>query len=175
MGRFNHLTLEELYDELEEIDKRVPAQRVLVAIGHKLGDANKDLAPRHNVSRKTIRNWLDRFEEQPVEQAPYDAPRSGRPAKLTDQERERFFEHLRQSPAEFGYESQAWSPVLVHDHLETEFGVKYTLVHIRRLMHEAGLTWRTARPRHYEADPEQEAEFQNAVKKTQENGSTKRN
>lgn len=175
MDRLDHLTLEELYDELEQIDQRVPAQRVLVAIGHKLDDANKDLAPRHNVSRKTIRNWLDRFEEQPVEQAPYDAPRSGRPAKLTDQERERFFAQLRQSPEEFGYERQAWSPVLVHDHLETEFGVEYTLVHIRRLMHEAGLTWRTARPRHYEADPEQEAEFQNAVKKTQGDGSTKRN
>lgn len=166
MDRLDHLTLDGLYEKLEEIDERVPAQRVLVAIGHKLGDANKDLAPRHNVSRKTIRNWLDRFEEQPLEKAPYDAPRSGRPAKLTDQERERLVEHLRKSPEEYDYERQVWSPVLVHDHLETEFGVEYTLVHIRRLMQEAGLTWRTARPRHYQADTEQEAEFQNAVKKT---------
>jgi len=175
LDRLDHLTLEELYAELEEVDKRVPTQRVLVAIGHTLGPANKDLAPRHNVSRKTIRNWLDRFEEQPLEQAPYDAPRSGRPAKLTDREKERFFKHLQEPPEGFGYERQAWSPVLVHDHLETEFGVEYTLVHIRRLMHGANLTWRTARPRHYEADPEQEDEFQQAVKKTPEDGSTKGN
>lgn len=166
MGRLPHLTLDELWDRLDEIDEKTPAQRVLVAISHKLGDSNKDLAERHHVSRKTIRNWLDRFEDQPLDQAPYDDPRSGRPSKLTDEEREEFFEHLHQSPDEFGFDRQVWSPVLVHHHLDHEFGVEYTLVHIRRLMHEAGLSWRTARPRHYEADPEKEAEFQETVKKT---------
>lgn len=34
-------------------------------------------------------------------------------------------------------------------------------------MHEAGLSWRTARPRHHEADPEKEAEFQETLEKNE--------
>jgi hypothetical protein len=33
------------------------------------------------------------------------------------------------------------------------------------MMREAGLSWRTARPRHYDADPEEEAEYQETVEK----------
>ena len=60
---------------------------------------------------------------------------------------------------------QAWFPTLVFHHVKEKFDVEYSLRHIRRLMDEAGLSWRTPRPRHHEADPELQAEFEETVEK----------
>jgi len=165
MDRLDDITMEELQELREQIDEGTPKERVLAAIGRKQGDQIDTLAERHGVVEKTIRNWLDRFAEQPIEQAPYDAPRSGRPADLTDEEKEEFMADLHESPEEFGYDRQVWFPLLAYHHLKDKFGVEYSLRHIYRLLHEAGLSWRTARPRHYEADPEAETEFQETVQK----------
>jgi len=165
MGRLDGVTLDELQEQLGEADKKKPVKRLLAAIAYKQGDSKDRLAERHDVSLKTIYNWLDRFEEQPIEQAPYDDPRSGRPAKLTDDDREAFIADLHESPKESGYDRQVWFPLLVYQHLQEQYNVEYSLVHIRRMMREAGLSWRTARPRHYEADSEEEAEFQETVEK----------
>ena len=43
----------------------------------------------------------------PIEQAPYDAPRPGGPAKIEGQDREQLFEQLQQPPTELGYDQQA--------------------------------------------------------------------
>jgi len=71
------------------------------------------LADRHGVVKRTIQNWLDRFEEQSIERAPYDAPRPGGPAKIDGTEREQLFEQLQQPPTKLGYDQQAWSAKLL--------------------------------------------------------------
>lgn len=165
MGRLDHLTLEELHEQLERTEGNVPTQRVLAAIGRKQGATLDELAERHNVTEKTVRNWLDRFADQPLEDAPYDEERSGRPSKLTDEEKAEFLADLQESPEDFGYDRHAWYPVLAHHHLSEEYGVEYSLRHVYRLLEEAGLTYRSARPQHYRADPEDEAEFRDTVQK----------
>lgn len=165
MVRLEDISKEGLWQLLDDIDGSVPTQRVLAAIATKQGDSTSRLADRHNVSQQTIRNWLNRFEDRPLDEAPFDDSRSGRPWKLTEDERERLMNELRESPEEVGFDRQAWFPRLVYHHLQSEYGVEYSLRHIRRLLREAGLTWRTARPTHYEGDPEQAAEFQDTVKK----------
>jgi transposase len=165
MIQLDNTSLEELRSQLDEVEEKVPTQRVLAAIGRKLGSSTKELAELHDVSGDTIRNWLNRFKQQPIEQAPYDDARSGRPPKLSDEEKEEFIADLHESPEEFGYDRQVWFPLLAYHHLKDKFDVEYSLVHIRRMMREAGLSWRTARPRHYDADPEEEAEYQETVEK----------
>lgn len=159
------VSLEELQTELDKIDEKVPTQRVQTAIGRKLGLSTDTLAELNDVSEQTIRNWLNRFKDQPIEQAPYDDSRSGRPSKLTDEQKDEFFADLHKSPEEVGYDRQVWFPVLAYHHLKETYDVEYSQSQIYRLLHEAGLSWRTARPRHYEADPEAEAEFQETVQK----------
>jgi len=165
MGRLDDITLEELHELREQTEGAVPRERVLAAIGRKQGDKIDTLAERHGVVEKTIRNWLDRFEEEPIEQAPYDQSRSGRPSKLEDEQREELFEHLQDPPTELGYDQQAWSPKLLLHHVKEEYDVEYSEGHARKLLGKAGLSCRTARPRHHEADPEKEAEFQQTVQK----------
>ena len=107
MGRFDDITMEELQELREQTEGGVPQERVLAAIGRKQGDQIDTLAERHGVVERTIIYWLDRFEEEPIEQAPYDEPRPGRPSKLDDDEREQLFEDLQNPPTELGYEQQA--------------------------------------------------------------------
>ena len=169
MGRLDDITLEELQQLRERTEGEIPRERVLAAIGRKQGDELETLAERHGVVEKTIRNWLDRFAEEPIEQAPYDDPRPGRPSKLNENERKQFFEQLHQSPTELGYDQQAWSPKLLLHHVKEEYGVEYSEGHARKLLGKAGLSCRTARPRNHEADPEQETEFQQMVEKNGRN------
>lgn len=169
MVRLEDVPMEELWQLLDDIDESVSTQRVLAAIAAKQGDSTSRLAERHNVSQQTIRNWVSRFEDRPLDEAPFDEGRSGRPQKLTEEEQEQLVAELQDSPQAVGFEQQAWFPRLVYHHLQSEYGVEYSLRHIRRLMREAGLSWRTARPTHYEGDPEQAAEFQETVKKTDSN------
>jgi transposase len=165
MNQLDSVSMEELHELLSEVDEGIPTQRILAAIAYKQGDSKTRLAERHDVTWKTVDNWLNRFAEQPIEQAPYDEQRSGRPPKLTEEQRDVLFEELHDSPEEFGYDRQAWFPTLVYHHVKEKFDVEYSLRHIRRLMDEAGLSWRTARPRHHEADPELRAEFEETVEK----------
>ncbi|PGF14446.1 hypothetical protein CP556_20090 [Natrinema sp. CBA1119] len=154
MGRLDDITLEELYDLKEQIDEGKPRDRVLAAIGRKQGDQLDTLADRHGVVEKTIRNWLDQFEEEPIEKAPYDAPRPGGSAKIEGQDREHLFEQLQQPPTELGYDQQAWSAKLLLHHVNEEYSVEYHEDYAYELLREAVLSLWTARPQHYEADPE---------------------
>lgn len=165
MGRLDQITLDELHDVLGQTEGNKPTQRVLAAIGRKQGATLSELAERHNVAEKTIRNWLDRFSEQPFSDAPYDDDRSGRPSKLSESQYQELFEQLHKSPTEFGYDREVWFPELVHQHIRNTFNVEYSKRHVYRLLDEAGLSYRTARPRHYQADPEKEAEFRDTVQK----------
>lgn len=133
MVRLEDISKEDLWQLLDDIDGSVPTQRVLVAIATKQGDSTSRLADRHNVSQQTIRNWLSRFESRPLEDAPFDDPRAGRPRKLTKEEHDRLMGELQESPEAVGFDRQSWFPRLVYHHLQSEYGVEYSLRHIRRL------------------------------------------
>lgn len=165
MGRLDEIELHELHELLDEIEGKKPTQRVLAAIGRKQGAKLDELAEQHNVAEKTIRNWLDRYTERPLSDVPYDDDRSGRPTKLSELQQQKLYEHLHKSPTEFGYDREVWFPELVHKHISDTFSIEYSIRHVYRLMEEAGLSYRTARPRHYQADPAKEAEFKDTVQK----------
>ena len=98
MGRLDDVTLEELQELRKQTAGEIPRERVLAAIGRKQGETLETLAERHDGVEKPIRNWLDRFDEEPIEQAPHDAPRSGRPPTLDAEQREHLFAQLQQPP-----------------------------------------------------------------------------
>jgi Transposase and inactivated derivatives len=165
MGRLDDVTMEELQELREHTEGEIPRERVLAAIGRKQGDQIDKLAERHGVVERTISYWLDRFKEEPIEQAPYDDPRPGRPSKLDEEGRRELFENLQQSPTKLGYEQQAWSPKLLLAHVKEEYSVEYSKGHARKLLSKAELSCRTARPSNHEADIKKKEEFQQTVQK----------
>lgn len=161
------LTVEDLQSKLAETDDDGKAvKRLMVAIAYKQGQSPGDIEDTFGISSKNVYVWLDRFEERGLDKALHDEPKPGRPSKLTDDQFDELEAILDKSPEDAGYDVQAWSPKFVQHWLKTQFDIEYTERHIRRLMHDAGLSWRTARPEHFEADPEEIAEFQETYKKS---------
>ncbi|AKH96617.1 IS630 family transposase [Halanaeroarchaeum sulfurireducens] len=169
--KINDISIEELQEKLASVDNDAKAvKRLMVAIAYKHGTSPADIEDMYGISKKNVYQWLDRFEERELDDALYDEPKPGRPPKLSDDQREKLQHVLEKAPEDAGYTGiQAWTPQFVQHWLKTHFDVEYTLRHVRRLMDDAGLSWRTARPEHYEANPEDVAEFQETFKKSDEN------
>lgn len=144
MGRLDDISLGELQELRETTEGEIPRERVLAGIGRKQGDTIDRLAERHDVVEKTIRNWLDRFVDSSLEQAPYDEERSGRPSKLSEEQRKQLFDEFSNPPTESGYNRQAWTSSLAVHHIKTIYDVENTPRNIRYLLKEADPSWRTA-------------------------------
>ena len=111
-------------------------------------------------------NRLERLESEPFEEVIYDADRPGRPSKLTEDEWGQLLSILDGSPDKVGIDAPHWSPRLVQVFLEEEFDVTYSRGHIRELLHQAGFTWKTARPEYAGGDERARDAFKEAFKKT---------
>lgn len=96
----------------------------------------------------------------------YDKPRSGRPSELSDEEYDQFVEILHNSPEEVGFDAPAWSVPLARAYLSEAFDVDYCDRHVRRLMSEAGLSSKTARPEYYKFDERAQEAWQDGFKKS---------
>lgn len=167
-GKLSDTETEDLVDQLaEQPDEGQAVMRLVAAREYKAGLSPAQIEDKYGWSEGTVYHWLGYFEERGDDAALVDKPRSGRPRKLTDEQYEQFIDELQESPQEFGYDHQAWFPLLAHHYLRSEYDVEYSLRHIRRLLNEAELSWRTARPRHHKADPEEEVEFQETVEKNE--------
>lgn len=165
MGRLTDISIDDLQEALGSVDQKKPAQRLFAAIAYKNGVTQTELAEWFNVERKTIYNWLTRLEERDLESAPLDVDRPGRPRKLSDEQLAELDVILQHSPAEVGFDAPAWTTELLQQFIRTRFDTVYSRPSCRRLMKEAGLSYRTPRQAAAEADPEEREGFERELKK----------
>ena len=173
MDYLENVTVNELQEILAELDEKKPVQRILAGIACKDGVEQQTIAERHDVHPNTVRNWLtrlERLESEPFEEVVYDAPRPGQSRELSEDEHDRFVEALHDSPEEVGLDARAWTVPLARQYLEDEFDVEYCRRHVRRLMAEAGLSWKTARPEYADADERAQDAFREGLKKDGRSG-----
>jgi transposase len=109
---------------------------------------------------------LERLEDEPMEAVVHDEPRSGRPRKLTSDQWDKLNQMLENSPNEVGIEAPHWTPRIVQHLIEEKFDTEYTKRHVQDLLHEAGYTWKTARPEYAKGDERAREAFKEGVKKT---------
>jgi transposase len=70
----DEISVEELQDALDNVEKTRPTQRLLVASACKNGITQTELAKGYDVQRRTIYSWLKRFVGvESLEQAVTDA------------------------------------------------------------------------------------------------------
>ncbi|MCO8243645.1 MULTISPECIES: helix-turn-helix domain-containing protein [unclassified Haladaptatus] len=82
MAQLEDVSTAALREALQDADDATTTKRIMVAIAYKQGVSQTELADWYGLSRKTIYNWLQRFEEESIRNAASDKPRSGRPPKL---------------------------------------------------------------------------------------------
>lgn len=154
MEHLEDITVEDLQQALSEVDGKKPAKRILAAIAYKNGITQTELAEWYDVERRTIYSWLKRLDSGRIEEAVYDAHRSGRPSKLSAEQRATLERVLHQSPREVDYDAPAWTPELVKQYMHEAFSVDYSLPSCRRLMKDIGLSYRIPRRSLSDRDPD---------------------
>ena len=144
MAALETVSADDLRRVLAEVDDAAAVQRLMAAITYKEIDdlTQGEVAALYGFSSTWASKWftrLERLADEPFEEVVYDKPRSGRPAKLSESERQRFVNALHEPPAEAGLDARAWTVPLAQQYLDREFDVEYCDRHVRRLLTEAGL------------------------------------
>jgi transposase len=137
MNKLDGVPLASLRQELDAAESPKAVKRLMVAIAYKDGVPVSVLSDRYDVPESTLYYWLDRIADKPLAEAVEDDDRPGRPAELDGPEREALFDALADSPEAHGFEASSWTPDLVREFIEREFGVSYSLGHVRRLVRKS--------------------------------------
>ena len=171
MATLENVSVEDLRQILAEVDDADATKRLMAAITYKEIDdlTQTEAATLYGFSSSWASKWFNRLErlaDEPFEEVVYDQPREGRPAELSEEEYDQFVEALHESPEKVGLDAPAWSVPLARHYLLEEFDVEYSARHVRRLLSEAGLSWKTARPEYYKSDDRAQEAWQEGFKKS---------
>jgi len=140
-------------------------KRLVAALEYKSGLSPAKIQGKYGWHEQTVSDWLDIVAERDTS-ALGDLPRGGSQSHLTDDQWDELTATLAASPSEAGVDAPAWRPPLVHEYIAENFDVEYSLAHMYRVMKKAGLSVQTARPIHYEADPEEQRRWRAEFKKS---------
>ena len=101
------------------------------------------VARKVGVHRQSVNRWARQLAAG-GRAALRKAPRAGRKPRLSAADRRRIMEGLKRGPEALGYETGLWTSWRVADLIERECGVRYTTVHVWRILRELG--WSCQRP-----------------------------
>lgn len=113
------------------------------------GDSPEEVADRLNVDRRTIYNWVTRFEQRaelPLEQRLADGLRSGRPATALHIIDELLDAVLDDDPRAHGYQSTVWTTDLLRRYLRTTQQLEVCGKSVSLALQRLHVAWK--RPRH---------------------------
>ena len=156
---------EQLREQLRTERDPKAIKRLVVALEYKFGLSPAKIQHKYGWHEQTVYDWLDIVAEREGV-ALGDLPRGGSQSRLTDDQWKDLTATLAASPADAGVDAPAWRPPLVREYIADTFGVEYSLAHMYRVMKKAGLSVQTARPIHYEADPEEQRRWRAEFKKS---------
>lgn len=130
-------------------------RRTVAILEFDRGRSAAEIARMLGVSRQTIHNWLAAFGQAPSPATLADAPRSGRPRLLDEEDTDLLDILLGLTPQHFGFPAVNWTVPRLREALELGTGRRVSCDTIRRQLWELDYVWK--RPRYGLApDPERE-------------------
>ncbi len=153
--RLNLEALEELAHH--EPDKR-RFLRLRVVILALRGHTAVDIADLLGVSRRAVQTWIARYNADGPDGLS-DRPRPGRPSRLTGPQLEQLRRRIDAGPRPEDGVCALRGPE-IQLIIQREFGVAYTQAAVYFLLHRLGYSCLDPRPRHLDADPQAQEEFQ---------------
>lgn len=127
-----------LRSELKDMCCQTPDSRVLhrmhciLLVGH--GASCYQVGALFRENPRTIERWVHQYNEYGVEGLRDD--RTGRPAKVRDDQLKQLKADIRKSPRQIGYRQPDWDGRLLRFHLEHRHGVELSLRQCQRLLHQ---------------------------------------
>jgi len=116
------------------IKRRVRAGRLLLA-----GKSPPEVARLVGAPRQTVYRWREVLTVGGIE-ALRDMSKGGRPAELGAAELSRLYVALLEGATAHGFATPLWTLKRVRALIEREFGVRYSEVHVWRLLGQLGLS-----------------------------------
>ena len=107
------------------------------------GKQTIEIAHMLGATRRTVRRWKALFRQRGA-RGLQARPAPGRPVRLNPQQLSELEQALTKGARAFGYETDLWSCPRVAEVIRHEFGVRYHVDHIGRLLHSLG--WSPQRP-----------------------------
>ena len=133
--------------KLEEAAKRrIRAARLLQA-----GHAPAQVAALVQAPRQTVYRWREVLESQGID-ALRDMSKGGRPARIEALELGQLQVALLEGPTAHGFGTPLWTLKRVRLLIERQFGVKYSAVHVWRLLGQLGFSSQKPERRALERD-----------------------
>jgi transposase len=118
------------------------AQVILLA---RRGRPVREIGSLTGFTEEAVRMIKHRWNER-GEDALRDAPRSGRPPRVTAEYRKRLAEAVRKGPAKFGYAFSVWTTARLAEHMARKIGIRIGPDRLRQILHELKMSW--TRPAH---------------------------
>jgi transposase len=113
------------------------------------GDSVEQVAELLHVSRQTIYNWTERFQQRhdlDLRSRLADAPRHGRPPSALGIIDPLIAAVIDRDPRDFGYHSAIWTAPLLREYLKRAHGIEVSRKSIGLAIARLGIRWK--RPRH---------------------------
>lgn len=118
----------------EAAKKRVKAGRMLLA-----GKGCTEVALAVDVARQTVYTWKKLLDEGGIDGL-RAVPERGRPAHLDGQQLAALRKALLQSPTEHGFGTELWTFKRVRAVIERQHGVRFSQVHVWRILGAMGFS-----------------------------------
>lgn len=126
--------------------RRVRAARLLQA-----GKRPAEVAALVGAPRQTVYRWLGVLESEGLD-ALRDMSKGGRPARLGAEQLARLQVALLEGPTAHGFGTPLWTIKRVRIFIERQFGVRYSQVHVWRLLGQLGFSSQKPERRALERD-----------------------
>ena len=140
----------------QERDGRVRIRLLGIVLGRQ-GQTSRAIGQALGVTSRTVRDWVKRYNQGGAV-ALQEQPGRGRPARLKEQDHERFRTRIEAgAQPEDGVCSLRGSDI--QRILEQEFATVYSLNGVYRLLHRLGYSSLAPRPRHAQAATERQDAF----------------
>jgi transposase len=147
--KFNEREVAQLEIVLKTTDDVRQLQRIQALLWLSEGDSVSEVAERLRVDRRTIYNWISRFEQRTdcdLISKIADGLRSGRPATAKGVIDPLIDLVIDSDPRDFGYRSTVWTAPLLQTYLTDEHQITVSCKSIRRALDRLGISWK--RPRY---------------------------
>jgi transposase len=114
-----------------------------------------DIGRLLQVHRSSVHSWIQMWNEHGKEGL-YEGHRSGRPAALTEKDKERLRDIVDSGPVAYGLQTGVWTSPIIAQIIEEEFAVHYHPGHVRKLLKNTGFSVQRPTTKLMQADPKKQ-------------------
>jgi transposase len=113
--------------------------------------SSKQIAQDLGMHAQTVREWR-RVYKQRGAQGLRLKPHPGRPALLSDEQRQQLLTLLKETPTSHGFERHFWTTAMIAELIKRKFDIDYNADWVGEMLHALGMSWQKPMRRARERD-----------------------